>query len=250
MNNKFILPTLLALLLNFSTHLVIAQGQVATRLIRGSNFQIGVGYEYQRMDFENLNSSLTSSGFPELSESVHSVSFLTQNISDNWVIGLRTTYAITNEVKFDRKEINYRNNKYSLELAYNLLSSDKAVLLPSVAATLGRNVLLIKDMDATQQNFQNLLQNPSQEADLRNYSYLADLGLAYHYQFYRREHNRETGKSSSWIPVIFKAGYLLELGSSDFKFNGEEIAGVPEVSLGGFYASIHIGLGTRLLPLN
>jgi hypothetical protein len=47
---------------------LMAQGQVASRLIRGSNFQIAVGYEYQHVDLEDLNRLTTASGFPELSE--------------------------------------------------------------------------------------------------------------------------------------------------------------------------------------
>ncbi|MBC5991869.1 hypothetical protein [Pontibacter cellulosilyticus] len=248
MKNKLLLITVLFLAALLPQQL-LAQGQVASRLIRGSNFQIGVGYEYQRVDLENLNRTITSSGFPELSESIHSVSFLAQNISDDWMLTLRTSYSLENEESFGSKEIAYRNQQFSLGLGYNVLSSDKARLLPSATATLARNILLIQDKANTSASFQNLLQNPAQEADLRNFAYLADVGLAYHYQFYRRDRDNETGKRSTWVPVILKAGYKFQLGESEFNFDGDDVAGVPEISLGGFYASVHIGLGTRLLPI-
>lgn len=247
MTSKLIINTLLLFTLLFSQQMM-AQGRVANRLIRGSNYQVAIGYEYQRVDLEDLNKSLTASDFPELSENIHSISFLTQNISNSWVATLKTSYSFTNEVELNRKEIEYRNQQYSLGLGYNVLSSERARLLPGIMATLSRNVLLVQDKASTSANFQSLLQNPAQEADLRNYSYLADVGLAYHYQFYKRERERVTGKSASWIPVIIKAGYQFELGSSDFKFDGDRIAGVPDISLRGFYASIHLGLGTRPLP--
>jgi hypothetical protein len=166
------------------------------------------------------------------------------------MLTLKTAYSFKNEEEVDRKEIEYYNQKYSLGIGYNVLSSDKARLMPSIMATLGRNILLIQDKTITSANFQSLLQNPAQEADLRNFSYIADAGLAYHFLFYRREREYGTGKKSTWIPVIIKAGYQFQLGESDFKFDGDEIAGVPDISMGGFYASIHIGLGTRLLPVN
>ncbi|WP_439882124.1 hypothetical protein ACSX1A_02965 [Pontibacter sp. MBLB2868] len=238
---------ILFLLLPFQ---IMAQGQVANRLIRGSNFQITVGYNYQRVDLGDLNKAISASGLPELSENINSVSFLTQNISNKWMASLRTSYSFTNQVKGDTREIEFRNQQYAVGLGYDLLTSEKARLLPSITATLGRNMLLIQDKSKSSANFQNLLQNPSQEVSLSNYSYLADVGIAFHYLFYRRERERETGKTSTWVPVIFKAGYQFEVGNSDFKFDGDKVQGVPDVSLGGIYASIHIGLGTRLLPID
>ncbi|GAB3200969.1 hypothetical protein ABID22_003131 [Pontibacter aydingkolensis] len=250
MKNRFILYTLLYFAIILLPQQLLAQGQVASRLIRGDDFQIAVGYDFHRVDFKDLNRSIRAAGFPELSEDIHSVSFMAQNISDKWMLTLKTSYAFKNKASLASKEIDYSNQQFSLGLGYNVLTSDKARLLPSLMATLGRNMLLIQDKTSTPANFQSLLQNPAQEADLRNFTYLADAGLAYHYQFYRRERDRETGKRSTWVPLIIKAGYRFQLGESDFKFDGDKVAGVPDISMEGFYASVHIGLGTKLLPAN
>jgi hypothetical protein len=224
-----------------------AQGQVK-RLLRGSNFQVSAGYHYHNIDLEALNSTIAAKGYPELSENIHSFSFLTQNISNRYVMTLKTSFSLKDEVSFQNREVEYKNQHYAVQIGYNLLSSDKAMLLPTIGGTLVKNNLLIQNKASTS-NFQNLLQNPNQEANIQNLSYLADLGVAYNYMFYRRERENEIGKSSTWIPLTLKVGYLIELGSGDFKFDGDKVAGVPDVSAAGLYASLHIGLGTRLHPV-
>lgn len=238
----------LAFILATIPQLTLAQGQVASRLIRGSNFQIGVGYHYQRADFQDLNTAINSAGYPSLSESIHSVSFMTQNISNHWVLTLRTSFSLKNEEETANREIEFHNQQYALGLGHNILRSERARLIPGIMATLSRNTLLLQNKNTGTTNFQGLLQNPTGEADLRNFSYLADTGLEFHYLFYRRERDNEVGRMSSWVPVIIKAGYQFQVGESDFEFDGRNVAGVPDISLGGFYASIHIGLGSRILP--
>lgn len=249
MKIKNSLQSILLMLLMTLPLPILAQGQVANRLIRGSNFQIAVGYNFQRVNLDKMNVLIKAKGFPDISENIHSISFITQNISNNWIATLKTSYSLTNEVKFNNKEIEYKNQQYSLGIGYNVLASEKIRLLPSLMATLGSNNLLIQNKANASSNFQDLLQNPAQEADLRNYSYIADTGIEFHYQFHRRDRERDTGTSSTWIPLILKAGYLFEFGSSDTKFDGQAVAGIPDMSLSGFYASLHIGLGSRLQPL-
>lgn len=243
--NRFILSFLFIL---FAVpQLALAQGQVASRLIRGSNFQIGVGYYYQRVDFQDLNDATQSAGYPELSENIHSVSFITQNISNHWVLTLRTSFSLNNEEQTANREIEFNNQQYALGLGHNMLRSERARLIPGVMATLSRNVLQFQDRNRSSANFQSLAQNPTGQAQLSNYSYLADAGLEFHYLFYRREKEGDVTRMSSWVPLTLKAGYQFQLNESDFKFDGNTVAGAPNVSLGGFYASIHIGLGSRML---
>ncbi|MDX5419824.1 MAG: hypothetical protein LPK09_11460 [Hymenobacteraceae bacterium] len=252
MRNNYILTLLFLLLVTLALprHLK-AQGQIANRLLRGTHFQVAAGYNYQRVDLKELNRFTARYNYPELSESLHSVGFLTDNISNDnkWIFTIYTAHSFSNKADDGIREIKYRNQQYALGAGYNVLSTEKIKLLPSFMATLGRNILIIQNKVTSPANFQDLVQSPSQEADMRNYSYIADAGLALHYQLFRRDTEKKLGPGSGWVPIIIKAGYQFEIGSSNFKMNGERVAGMPEVPLEGFYASIFIGLGTRLLPV-
>ena len=239
--------TILILFAFMLTVQAVAQTSVVNRLVRGTHYQAAIGYNYQQVDFQKLNNALSAAGFPALSENLNSIGFLTNRISGNWILSLKTFHTLSNEVKAGLKEVEYRNQQYSFGVGYNILPTETLKLMPTVAATLGRNILLIQQKASPSPDFQDLLQNPDQEADLRNYAYLADVGLAMHYQFFKRTKQNELGPKSSWVPLIIKAGYQFQLGASDYKFDGDKIAGVPEVAIQGFYASVFIGLGSRML---
>ena len=224
-----------------------AQATVVNRLVRGTHFQAAVGYKYQQLDLQKLNQSLQAEGFPALSEHTNSIGFLTNRISNQWILSLKTFIALSNEVKWDQQEVEYRNQQYSFGVGYDVLSNEKLKLLPTVMATVGRNILLIQNKQSASPDFTKQLKSPDQEADLRNYAYMADVGLALHYQFFKVTRQKELGPKSSWVPLILKAGYQFQLGASDFKFDGETVAGVPEIGMQGFYLSAFIGFGSRML---
>lgn len=224
-----------------------AQNTVLSDLVKGTHFQAALGFKYQQIDFQTLNTQLMAEDYPALSEDIRSIGFLTQRISNNWVLSFTTFYSFTNEETLNRKEVEYRQQQWSLGAGYNVLSSEKLKLVPSLMATLGRNVLLVQDKRNAATTFQGLLDDPDIEAGFRNFSYLADVGLALHYQLFRKTTQQEIGRRSSWYPLILKAGYQFELGAGDFNVDGETVTGVPEIGLNGFYVTAYIGFGSKLL---
>lgn len=237
----------LIILLSFYATMLTAQTTVVSDLVSGTHYQAAVGYKYQRLDMQALNQALITADYPALPEGIHALGFLTNRISGKWVLSLKTFYGFTNEVKTGSSEIEYRLQQYALGIGYNVLKSDKLKLVPSVMAALGRNVLLIQDKGTPAASFQDMLLSPDQEADLRNFTYLTDVGVALHYQFLKKTKQKELGPKTTWIPLVLKAGYQFQLGASDFKFDGERVVGVPELGMEGFYVSAFIGLGSKML---
>lgn len=200
----------------------------------------GIGYfsvDYAALNVDNLNTSLTAFGYPELSQSMISLGGGGYGIMGRWVVGGHGHTLLGPREDYQSYEMGLTMGYGFLNLGYAIFTSPVIDVFPMVGfGTGGLSLDITWDEPA---DFNDLLNNPQTSTEIAYEGFLLELGINGSILLNRSEDPFSMGG----LTVGIQAGWVLDPFDNEWQINGNEVSNAPDMGMGGPYIRLIIGGG-------
>lgn len=202
----------------------------------------GFGYfmsGYQAFDLSGMNRQLIDMGYPELPTGSFSIGGGGHFLLKNWLIGGEGFGLPGSSVGNDNYMANHAGGYGFFNLGYLLWHTPSFFLYPVVGFGGGGMTLNLKEKEEQTTSFPDILASPGREVNLQNGGFMLNLSVLANYMILGE---KSAGYSGGFILGV-KAGYILNIGGTDWYQNNEKLNDAPSSGISGPYVGIVIGGG-------
>jgi len=202
----------------------------------------------KNVDLSELNQFLSTNGYTSsLSEDFMPLCLGVDMVFKRFVVGMGFNVMNSKSVKKqNQSQIIYANQEFFIDIGYDLLKNEKLRLYPFVGFIHNSVSLDIRDLqDTIPTNFQEVFDNPSNNATLFQGVTNIDLGLGFNYMFFIGERKTTCGKAKIYLPIGIKTGYNIQYSDGAWHLNNNPLNNSPAIDYSGPYVSINIGYGIK-----
>ena len=229
--------SLLFVLFFVASQIASAQESKAENHING-----GVGYfmiGYSGLQISELNESFKSAGIPELSTGSISIGGGGHYIYKNFILGGEGHGLLGATSENTDYKTSHSAGYGFFNLGYVVFQGKSINLYPILGFGGGGMTVSVTDKSKLTNSFDDILQDPARESYITSGGFLLNLSLGSDYFFAASKSDKYTGG----FLVGIKAGYILNITSNDWCFNGNQLNNSPNTGLSGPYVRIVIGGG-------
>ncbi|MFP4024718.1 MAG: hypothetical protein ACLFVR_09340 [Thiohalospira sp.] len=189
-------------------------------------------------DYDDLNSSLSQFGYPELSENTFIVGCSGFKIIKKFVHGAEIHAIMGDRAEGNNYNVSLKGVSGKLNFGYMLFEPGNFDLFPHIG--LGASSLVLNmDRDIGQASYDDFIQNPDDGAELYRAGFIADIGFNIHYSIDFMKKKERMGN----MVFGFSVGYMFDPFKRDWIVNGEQLANGPDLNHNNLYLKIIVGKG-------
>jgi|GEM_PF-2270686 len=189
-------------------------------------------------DYDDLNSSLSQFGYPELSENTFIIGCSSFKIMKKFIHGAEIHAIMGDRADGNNYDVSLKGISGKLNFGYILFEPGNFDLFPHIG--LGASSLVLNmDRDIGQSSYDDIIQDPDDGADLYRTGFIADIGFNIHYTVDFMKKKERMGN----MVFGFSAGYMFDPFERKWIVNGEKLNNGPELKHNNLYVKITIGKG-------
>jgi len=143
------------------------------------------------------------------------------------------------DAESDDRSLDYKANYWLFRYGFDVVRWKGLSVYPLLSIGAGHMKLRISDESGA--SFNDVLENPARDTEMRQTSLLLDASLGVDYRFVMRETDRKT----SYLTIGLRGGYLFQPYAGDWHTNSAEISGGPEKGLQGPVVQLLIGFSGK-----
>jgi len=189
-------------------------------------------------DYDDLNSSLSLFGYPELAENTLIVGCSGYKIIKKFVHGAQVHAIMGERAEGANHDVSLKGISGKMDFGYILFQPGNFDLFPHIGVG-ASSLILNMDRDIGQESYNDMMINPDDGADLYRTGFIADIGFNIHYSVDFMKNKERMGD------MVFglSAGYMFDPFDRNWVVNGEELANGPDLNHNNVYIKITIGKG-------
>ena len=189
-------------------------------------------------DYDDLNSSLSQFGYPELSENTFIIGGSSFKIMKKFIHGAEIHAIMGDRAEGNNYEVSLKGISGKLNFGYILFEPGNFDLFPHIGVG-ASSLVLNMERNIGQASFNDIIQDPDDGAELYRAGFIADIGINLHYSFDFMKNKERMGD----IVLGFSAGYMFDPFNRDWIVNGDKLTNGPDLNHNNIYVKIIIGKG-------
>ncbi len=215
---------------------VSAQEKVGRKLYGGAGyFMMG----YSRVDMQEMNARLLSSGYPEVSEGSLFLGGGGHAILGRVLIGGEGGGVAAGTYENGDYRISSSGGYGFFNLGYVLMERKGLLVYPLAGPGFGGMSLTFTDRHNLPDAFDDLLADPARQAQMTHGGFMMNFSLGMDWFVGGRKSDQDTG---GWV-LGLKAGYVLDTARHNWAVDKSKLSGAPAAGMSGFYVRLTIGGG-------